>query len=275
MLLFTACANGGIDDGMNSNNQTNGSETQISSPKPSADENKVDHLSMAISSAILTQNAGIFYPGECQGEGHILLESITDGDTLSAYVLAEYHEYGFEDGYFVDISGSRRKVLINLKILEDSSYNLIDYTFVDEYSELNEDEIFHLIKNFSESTQNYIFTEDDIKILRGQADEHAKAYLLSIGRDAIVCPRSSHEITPLTDLGISDEVDMMLSKDDATNVYPYWAGKIERVEDGVRFVYETNYNKQQQAIIFIKTRYDTQEIVETLTFDAVNGEKVD
>ena len=85
-------------------------------------------LDPVVSDAILTRNHGSYLAGECQGEGHFIMDSSTKGRTVTAYVLAMYGEYGFEDGNFVKVSGSGViPTVITFSTDGKGSYSMLSY----------------------------------------------------------------------------------------------------------------------------------------------------
>lgn len=62
---------------------------------------------LAVSAAIFEENKDGYLPGECVAEGHIILETEEKDSQLKAFVLSRYGEYGFQDGNFVKVSGSK------------------------------------------------------------------------------------------------------------------------------------------------------------------------
>ena len=55
--------------------------------------------------------------------------------------------------------------------------------------------------------------------------------------------------------------------------YPYFVGTLEKLEDNIRFIYETKYQKQDTSDTFgfTKTRYDTNEVIENVKVKLDNG----
>ncbi len=57
--------------------------------------------------------------------------------------------------------------------------------------------------------------------------------------------------------------------------YPYFIGSIEKLEDGIRMVYEMNYYEESSEIEFVKYNYETKEVIETFMVHADTGEFVE
>ncbi len=56
--------------------------------------------------------------------------------------------------------------------------------------------------------------------------------------------------------------------------YPYWIGNLEKLEDGVRYLYEMDLDKDAGEIIYTKSVYDTGEVAERFRFDMKTGEEI-
>ncbi len=224
-------------------------------------------LHTAIREAIFAENIGDYLPGECQGVGYEIIETFEDDGVLSVYALTEYVEYGFQDGVFVNISGTNPNVLMKFEQMENGNYELIFYTRLDLFSDLSEEEIEQLLEPLNKTGKSYIYTEKDLQKVRAQADEDAIAYLKSINRVADVGVRTEHKGYLLTDLVSNTDLILELSKDETYSLYPEWTGTQERIENGIRYIYQTEYDEVLQQIIFSKIRPDTNETVERQVID--------
>lgn len=238
----------------------------------SVETKRAASLDQAMTTAILGQNAGAYYPGEFQGAGYLIFETIVQGKTTSVYALTEYIEYGFQDHDFVNVSGTRAKVLLNFETSQGEAYRLLDYICIDETSELSEERRIELLRPLKETGKDYTYTGQELQELCAQVDTQAEEYLKSIGRQANVRQCDTHQESALSALGVKEEVYLMLIKDETIGLYPDWHGNLERVEDGNRFVYQTYYDREAKKIIYTKTGYDTNDLVERLIFDASSGQ---
>ena len=81
----------------------------------------------------------------------------------------------------------------------------------------------------------------------------------SINRAANVGERESHEGKLLTYL-VSNE-DFIMETIKEYPLYPEWTGTQERIENNIRYIYQTEYDEELQQIIFSKMQFDTSEIV--------------
>lgn len=240
-------------------------------------ENNSENTSLdeAVISAVFDENKGKYLPGECQGVGYKIFETFSDGENISVYALIEYIEYRFQDDLFVNISGSRANVLLEFKMKNHQSYELMNYILLDSNSGLSDEELEELIAPLKETGKDYTYTDVVFQELRSQADSYAEEYLQLIGRDAAICERKSHEEDSLLALGVNEDVYFMLIKSEATNIYPDWNGTCERIEDGIRYVYQTYYDDISKEIEYTKTKYETKETVEKMTFDSVTGNAIE
>ena len=238
----------------------NNDEQSVSTDAPIPDDTEESLLDTAIREAIFTENFGDYLPGEFQGIGYKIVETFEDDGVLSVYALSEYVEYGFQDGIFVNVSGTNPKVLMRFKQMESGNYELIFYTRLDLFSDLSEDEIEQLLEPLNKTGKNYFFTDEDLQEVRTQADEAATAYLKSINRVADVGEIENHEGKLLTDLVSNKDLILEITKE--YSLYPEWTGTQERIENNIRYVYQTEYDEALQQIIFSKILFDTNEIVE-------------
>lgn len=273
-ILFSlvSCSAGG-----QTGSEIQGAREDLSSAEESssqADDDGIngdtDSLSDAIKNAIINENHGKYLPGECYGVGYKIIETFEEGDMISIYALTEYVEYWFEDGIFVNISGTNPKVLMRLQ-KADGSYHLIDYTRLDIFSGLSDEELQSLMEPLERSGKSYLYTEKDLQEVRAQADEYAAEYLRSMGRAAPVGVRQEHEGQRLEDLIEDKDLLNQLLKDEELGRYPNWTGTTERVEDGVRYVYRTEFDEEDQMILYTKTEYVGEQIVESRAVDIGRG----
>ncbi len=229
-------------------------------------------LEQAVISAVMEQNRGKYFPGEYQGAGCKIFETFEDGDKLAVYALIEYIEYGFEDNRFVNVSGTRARVLLDFQTGQEQVYTLTDYTILDPTSGLSEQELEALMAPLKETGKEYFYTDDDFLELREQVEAGAKEYLKSIGREGEVFERSSHEEGFLSFL--NEDAYNTLSKDIEISSYPDWEGTLEKLEDGVRYVYQAHFDEGSNKIEYTKKDYDTGETVEKITADAATGKRI-
>ena len=227
-------------------------------------------LKQAVVSAVLEENRGKYFPGEYQGAGCKIFETFAEGDKLAVYALIEYTEYGFEDDRFVNVSGTRARVRLDFQTGE--AYTLTGYTVLDPTSGLSDAELEELMAPLKETGKEYLYTDKDFDELREQVEAGAREYLKSIGREGVVSERDSHEDGFLSRLG-SDAYHALV-KDMEISSYPDWEGTLEKIEDGIRYVYQARLDKASNQIEYTKTNYDTGETAVKITVDAATGERI-
>ncbi len=246
---------------------TDNNDISVSPDTTISDDSEENQLDTAIREAIFAENIGNYLPGECQGVGYKIIETFEEDGVLSVYALTEYVEYGFQDGVLVNVSGTNPKVLMRFEQMESGNYKLIFYTRLDLFSDLSEKEIEQLLEPLNKTGKSYVYTDEDLQKVRAQADEDAVAYLKSINRVADVGVRTEHKGNLLTDLVPNTDLLMELSKDETYSLYPDWIGTQERIENSIRYIYQTEYDEVLKQIIFSKILFDTNETVERQDID--------
>lgn len=224
----------------------------------------------AVSNAILEDNKNSYYEGECQAEGHVIFEAEKTDNEIIVYSYIGYSEYGFENGNFVDVSGAMCPAVITL----DNNYNLIEIKYPEDGSYYTKS-----IKNmFPKSCVNDVLniSEKNLYSITEQQKEYADKYLKSIDRDAAIGTMSDFEYPLLTDMGVSVEVDNSLSENVLKNEpYPYWIGNKELIENGIRYVYQMDYNKNENKIVYTTYQYDNpNNILEKIVVDSLTGKEI-
>ena len=138
--------------------------------------------------------------------------------------------------------------------------------------------VYNLKKMFPKSCVNDVLNLSDKneKSINEQQKEYAKSYLKSIGREATVGTMSDFEYPLLTDMGVSVDVsnrmDYYILKNEQ---YPYWIGNKELIENGIRYVYQMDYNKSENKIIYTKYEYENpNNIIEKIIVDSLTGKEI-
>ena len=210
----------------------------------------------ALYAAVLEQNKASYVDGECQTAAvYVLKEEHTDREDIY-YCLTQYGGFGFENGYFTKVSGTGA---IPVRMRFDKNMNLIEYKapmdgkyYADSIREM-----------FPADIQGEVVMpgEDLCEKLVSQEIEQAKTYLAAIGRQAEVVYNWRREKgNRLADMDVGISNFLM----DSFNEYPYWIGTIERIENGVRYVYEKSWDEESKGtgtVAFTKYRYDTKQVV--------------
>lgn len=226
-------------------------------------------LDIAVGNSVVESNSGSFLEGEVQAEGHIVLqESDSSDNEVVIYALTMYGEYAFQNDAFIKISGTGViPAVITFAYDKDTGYSLRSYStpndgsgYVDSIKEM-----------FPKNLQNYILSvpDSDVSNLEAQERKYAKAYLNKIGRSAVIGDYA--DITfeyPEISTEASDNIFKRYWE------YPDWIGTQEKIEDGIRYVYETqwkNYGNDDGMIYFTKYVYGTGEIIKTINVFVEDG----
>lgn len=227
-----------------------------------------DELSRLTGEAILTDNTGSYYRGECIAEGHRILGSRVSGSRLTVYALTSFGYYGFQNGMFVKVSGSGviPAVLTFEKDGTDWQLQNVEYPEDGAYYVKSIKRMFPLRYRLAALSGDRHYAE-----LQEQEKVYAAAYLESIGREAVIGEFSDLHPVLLTDLGVSVAVSNELNSRKELGAYPFWIGTEETLEDGVRLVRELSYDEDAGQIVFCTYEWDTGEVTECFVFDAVTG----
>ncbi|MBE5813280.1 MAG: sodium ion-translocating decarboxylase subunit beta [Clostridiales bacterium] len=221
-----------------------------------------------VSNALLSNNKGKYADGECIAEGHIILGSDVKDKETFVYALTMYGEYGFQDNNFVKVSGSGTIPAV-IVLSENDELNRIDWP---EDGSKNVESIKELFPKEYHSRVLSI-KDKDTEELEKQEKAYAQNYLSKIGRQAEIGDYGDFEHPLLTHKGVSVQVSNMLLAKNYAN-FPHWIGNQEKIEDGIRYVYEMNYDKENNQIILEKYNYETKEVVEKIRINSLNGDEV-
>lgn len=234
-------------------------------------------LEESISKAILSRSTGDYYAGEAAGEGHITLECKTEGRLTYVYLIEQYMEFGFENGELTDVSGHRNPAALVFSRDDGGVYSLQQYEhpmdgadFRPSLRELFSKSALELYDNAEGRDSEKTSAE-----LSRQLEAYGDAYLKQIGRDAKISLNPGlNRIVPHMNVEASNYLS------DSYAEYPYWIGTRERVENGVRYVYEKQWKDNgggggDGVVTFIKSVYDPSgargEIVEKTVIEIKDG----
>lgn len=232
---------------------------------------RIATLEEAVSAFLIEDNKGGYYPGECCGEGHIILGTEEKDNETVVYLLTMYGEYGFANDKFIKVSGSG--VIPAVMVLENTKegYKGKSVRYPDDgaYYEKSIKEMFP--SQYHEATLETAHTFYDE--LDSQEKQYAKEYLERIGREAEVCDYADLDAKILTSCGVPVETsNMLINHPDLAN-YPLYVGKEERIENGERVVYEVSVDEETTEITYLKYLYQNpSDIKEKIVFDK-NGNK--
>lgn len=239
------------------------------------DQEPVFNLDEAVGQAVLSYYKDLYMGMECTAEGHEILDYDQEQDgQVTVYALTMYGEYGFEDNCLVKGAGSGV-----IPAVMKFSYDKTDGYVLKEYqkSEDDSDRQQWIQSMFPgalwESCSS--FDEEVTAALAKQEQAYAEQYLLKLGREAPIGKDADSERQVLTDAGVSVEVSNKLFElDEQLENYPYWIGSQEELEGGVRYVYELALAEETEEIVYTKTEYDTDEVIEQFRFDMHTGEEI-
>lgn len=242
----------------------------IKNNNKSLNETVSQALNEAVSQALILE-CKKYSDGECPAEGHIILGTKEDENVLKVYTLTMIGNYGFENGNFVKVYGTGTiPMVFNFEKI-NNEYRLIDYKepIDGAYNLESKKEMFPVI--YYPRVLGY--NESDNKKLKKQERKYAEDYLKKIGREAKIGSHSDFEYVSSTDLGVSVDVSNKLI-DYTYRGYPLHIGTCEQIENGVRYVYEREYDKSKNEIRFKKYNYETKEVIELIRVNSVTGELI-
>ncbi|MCR4616268.1 MAG: helix-turn-helix transcriptional regulator [Clostridiales bacterium] len=228
-----------------------------------------EKLDKAVSKAIFASNPFGTFMGECAAESHFVFGTEEKNETVTVYIIEEYRQFGFINGFFTDVSGGNTPAVLKFNKTDD------DYTLISRETAQDGD-------RYTSSIKKLFPRRYAKKIIRGLSDEEneelwinlvrqAQKYLDSINRNATVCEYGDIKIDFLSshvETEVSNKICEMRWE------YDYNVGNHEKIEDGKRYVYQTEYDSQRDWITFTKFEYDTKEIIDFIAVDGETGEIV-
>lgn len=234
-----------------------------------------ENIEKAVAKAILDDNEIKYYDfgTECATEGHIIYGTEFVDNKCKVYVLTDYSQFGFENGYFVEKSGGRVPAVMTFE-KTTNGYNLLSIDYAEDGSRYQPS----IEEMFPKKYQYRVMfpKEKDYENLWNQNKVYAQAYLDKIGRSEEI--RRTYEVENIlpTDVGISVEVSNELLNIRSINAYNSLIGfgYFENIENGVRYIYRSTYEKEQNKIVYTKEIYDTNEIVERIEVDSLTAEVI-
>ncbi len=210
---------------------------------------------------------------ECVAESHFVVTARGRGDNTEAYVLTSIGNYRFVNGALVRLDEMYiRPAIYTVKQNAKGWYDFVHADF-HPAGATTEDAIRQMF--VAETAGNVInnleFFRTDMK---KQEEEAAKEYAESLNRDVAITTMEDMELTYLDSMEIPEETINKILADSKLLPYPLWIGNQEFVEDGVRYVYETAYNKVDNTIWFKKYEYNSKEVKEEYKVSAETGDYV-
>lgn len=212
-------------------------------------------LKTAVDAAVLKSAAG-YYGGECPTAGSVILRTEPEGEGTKVYAITSSGNFGVENNIFTKISGSGA---IPTVIILDKDDKVLSYQEPKDgaYYEPSVKEMFP-----KDLWDEAMAADDYYDALKMQEEAAARAYLISIGRDLAV----TADYVEKDDYGISTGARDAMSELEKGVLadYPYWLGSLERIQNGVRYVYEAAW--EGDALTFTKRVFDTGETAERHAF---------
>ena len=238
-----------------------------------------DILDKAVENAIMEQNKDGYLLDEFASEGHIIMGTDQSDSEVKVYALYDYGEYEFQDNdYFVQVSGAR-SIPVVITFNKSSKDNLTVKDFEEpadgELLESSIDELFP--KKYKSRASEP--KDSDRESIQKQMKSKAEDYLKKIGRKAKVCDVGDTELAyERLSPGFDDYLNDVWYKKDKYlyfEEYPDWVGNREVIENGTRYIYQTDFNKKIDEVIYTKTNYDTKEVVSEIHINSKTGEKIE
>ena len=230
-------------------------------------------ISPLVAEAVLSDNVGRYYDGECSGEGHKVLGCSISGNELKVYSLIMYGNYGFQNDMFIKVSGSG--VIPAVLTFEKNSgeeYKLLGIEYPRDGAEYTKSiRLMFPLKYRSAA----LHSDNAYDELKNQEQSYAEAYLESIGREAVIGEYGDLNARLLTDVGVSADVSNQLCCDKNLGAYPFWLGTEEYLENGIRYVRSLSYDEEAGQIIYMTYEKESGTVIEKFVFDAVTGEPLE
>lgn len=233
---------------------------------------KPKNIEDAVSVSIKNQGSG-YIAGECVTEGHTIFETKQKDGIVKAYTIASVGIFGFENGVFTKIGGTGAiPTVMKFSVNEDGEYCLIDYEEAMDGALYSES----IRRMFPVHLHDRLLSlQDDYSHLVKQEEAQAEEYLQSIGRTAKVDAGYVEKNLVRINVDASNKLFAELSKDDMfLNNCPYWIGTKERIEGGIRYIYETSQSKTtagHDVVVFKKTKEDGT-VIEQRKYKIVGSE---
>ena len=228
-------------------------------------------IDQAVAMAVKAES-GSYAPGEVVTEGHLILETEEDEGLITLYTLASYGEFGFENGIFTKVSGSGAiPTIIKFFLDENGEYTLLGYQvpvdgegYIDSIKEM-----------FPRRLHPRVLAADlDYPALAAQQEAQAEEYLKSIGREAPVSEAYVEKELAVINVEASNKLFAEPSFDSFLGNCPYWLGTAEKIEGGVRYIYETSQSKTADGydLITFQKKKEDGPVIEERKYKIVGSE---
>lgn len=234
------------------------------------------NIEQAVSQAIKSKGEGSYLGSEVATEGHIILGQEEKDGVVKVYTISSFGYFGFENGIFTKVSGSGAipTVMIFFKNA-NAGYSLIGY----KEPEDGEGGLDSIKEMFPERLWDKVLSKDDTVYpeLAELEEIQAEEYLKQIGRNAKVSEKYVEKVLPKIDVSAENKLFVYSGKNDSfINDCPYWLGTKEKLEDGVRVIYETVQSKSSDGydvITFRKMKADGT-IIEERIYKIIGSEPI-
>ena len=242
------------------------------------EKSNTEDLDEAISKAIVDNYIkdwyGVDFSGEFNGESHVILGKNEDDDSVEVYLMATYGSYNFENDVFSMSAGSSNvPIKIKFSKVKDGEFLTTKAGYYYLESEQAEDGSMYkdsVLKMFPKKEANKALNIDYTDELLKDINKKAENYVKSIGRKCkVTSDYVEHEY--IESLALVDKED----KEELWD-YPDWIGTREQIENGKRYIYETQYDKYSNIVTFIKYNEEKEQL-ENMKYK-INGnnlEKID
>ena len=229
-----------------------------------------EELDRAVSHAILSANINDNSSGEFAAESHYVYGTDGKTDSITIYVFENYTRFGFKDGFFTDVSGGNTPVVMTFKVTS-SGYELLLRETPQDGTDYERSIKRLFPSRYAKRVLNGLTDEVNEQLWKEQK-EKAEEYLKSIGRTATVCQYGDIKTVFFSDFGIDTEIVNKISNSGLK--YDDTIGNHEEIENGKRYVYQTEYDIKTNQITFTKFAYDTNTVVEYIALDGATGDVV-
>ena len=264
LCLLAACGTGSSA----SESQSSAGQSQTDPAEDAAEitESRPSTEDEAVALAVLDR-AQTYASGECPAEGHTILRSEPgqDEDTLVIYALCSAGNYGFVNGNLEEISGSGViPSRLTFALGGDGFLTLVDYWEPEDGSGYADSIRQTFPADLVDQAMN---AGDQYLSLLNQKAAYAQTYLQELGREADIGEYADFDHPLATDQGMSVAVSNALMEQMPD--YPFFLGSKERLEDGVRWIYENAWESDGNTggtATYTKSNYETGEIADQHIF---------
>ena len=209
--------------------------------------------------------------GECPAESHVVFDVEKNDNIYKVYMFETFAMYGFENGYFTIRSSSSSPTVMTFEKTGDD-YILIETLHAQDGSGYG-DSIREMFPKRFVNRALLPWPSDSIKSSK-QLRAYAEDYLARLGREEEIRNYEDIPYVSFTDIGLSVEVSNKILENDRLYEYNYDLGYYESLEDGIRYIYRTDYDYDRNVVIFTTEVYATGDITEKIEVDGQTGEIV-